>query len=443
MAAITPLMGPSNHQRRRGLVSLFIATAIGSTGLAAGGTAGPLLAVDLTGSQAAAGLPLGVLVMGSAVAAFVISRETTRIGRGRALVVGYGAGVVGAGLVVLAAELGNLVGLIVGSCILGSANAAIFLTRYAAAELGGETAGGRALGTVLSATAVGAIASPALLGPSGSLAEAVGVMPLTGLYLVAFVCFALAALVLAGASDARVPFLGLVAPLVGTTGTTVTIDRSEVRTALGVRAPRNALLVLALTNLVMVAVMAIAPVDMRSHGHDLQLVGVAISMHVAGMFAPSPVSGWLADRVGPRTVAAVGFVLLLLSGLAGTLVDLADAVWTIAVLVVLGVGWNLGIVGGSTLLVSSVSAPLRPRAEGLGEVAMGLAAAAGAPVAGVVASVGSFATIWLAGVLSAIAGFASLRSSTRVGSSMCMGRLPYDGQNTPLPSKPTQRPQAP
>lgn len=414
MAAITPLVGPSNRQRRRGLVGLVAATAIGSTGLAAGGTAGPLLAADLTGSQAAAGLPLGVLVMGSAVAALLISRGTTGIGRGRALMAGYGAGAVGAGLVVLAAAMGNLVALIVGSCILGSANAAIFLTRYAAAEIGGEAERGRALGTVLFATTLGAVASPSLLGPSASLAKAAGTPPLSGLYMVAFVSFAVAALVLGGASAVRAPFLGLAAPLFATRGNTITIDRGEVRTALRARATRNALVILALTNLVMVAVMAIAPVDMRSHGHDLQLVGVAISTHVAGMFAPSPVSGWVADRVGARAVAAAGLALLLSSGLAGAMVNLGDATSTIAVLAVLGVGWNLGIVGGSTLLVGSVPEPVRPHAEGIGEGAMGFAAAAGAPAAGVVASAGSFATVWLAGVLIATAGLASLRAAARV-----------------------------
>ncbi|HZC99488.1 MAG TPA: hypothetical protein VFA46_04630 [Actinomycetes bacterium] len=224
MAATTPLAGPSNRQRRRGLVGLVAATAIGSTGLAAGGTAGPLLAADLTGSQAAAGLPLGVLVLGSAVAAILISRGTTRIGRGRALMAGYVAGAVGAGLVVLAAAMGSIVALIVGSCILGSANAAIFLTRYAAAEIGGEAERGRALGTALFATTLGAVASPSLLGPSASLAKAAGMPPLTGLHMVAFVSFAVAALVLGGASAVRVSFLGLAAPLFATRGNTATID---------------------------------------------------------------------------------------------------------------------------------------------------------------------------------------------------------------------------
>lgn len=111
---------------------------MGSTGLAAGGTAGALLGVEITGTEAAAGLPLGLLVVGSAATALLISRRTGRAGRGRSLALGYTLGAIGAALVVIAAVASNLIALLAGSILLGAGNAAIFLTRYAAAEAGSE-----------------------------------------------------------------------------------------------------------------------------------------------------------------------------------------------------------------------------------------------------------------------------------------------------------------
>lgn len=166
--------------RSRTLLVLALATAIGSAGLAAGGTAGALLGTQLTGTEAAAGLPLGLLVVGQAAAAVLVSRRTASAGRGRSLALGYVLGALGAVLVILAASVGSFVVLLAGSAVLGAGNTAVFMTRYAAAEIGGEAARGRALGIVFFATALGAVASPGFLGPSGELAQRVGLPPLAG-----------------------------------------------------------------------------------------------------------------------------------------------------------------------------------------------------------------------------------------------------------------------
>jgi len=372
-------------ERRTTLVLLAVATAIGAMGLAAGGTAGALLAVDMTGSATWAGVPLGVLVLGSTVGAVVISRQTIRAGRGAGLVLGYAVGGAGAVMVVAAAEIDDLALLLGGSAALGAANAAIFLTRYAAADLGGESGRGRALGVVFFATALGAVASPNLLGPSGDLAEALGLARLSGLYLVAFLAFGAAGALLAALPRRALPV------------SSQPVSRRELRT--GLRAARFPLLVLSVTNLVMVAVMAIAPVHLAAHGHSLDFVGVVVGLHVLCMFAPSPLTGWLADRAGSVSVAAVGAALLVAAGGSGAVLDLSSRWAMTAVLALLGLGWNAGVVGGSTMLAASVPAALRPQTEGIGEVAMGLAAGAGAPIAGVIVALGDIGALSIAGAV--------------------------------------------
>jgi MFS family permease len=386
--------------QRRTLALLAVATAIGALGLAAGGSAGALLAEDMTGSTALAGLPLGVLVLGSAAGALVISRRTSRAGRGSGLVLGYVVGVAGAAVVILAAVVEDFALLLVGSAALGAANAAIFLTRYAAAELGGETGRGRALGVVFFATAFGAAASPNLLGPSGDAAEALGLPPLSGLFLVAAVTFMTAALILAALPRRALPV-----------STVENVDRPELRA--GLSRSRVALLVLGGSNLVMVGVMAIAPIHLTEHGHGLGFVGVVISIHVLCMFAPSPLTGWLADRAGSGVVAAIGAVLFVVSGVSGVVLDLSEGLAMTAMLAVLGLAWNAGIVGGSTMLAASVPAELRPQTEGIGEVAMGLAAGAGAPVAGLIVAFGDFTTLSLAAAVGGVFVLAALRLGDR------------------------------
>jgi Major Facilitator Superfamily len=390
------LRRPGGPQRAVGL--LAVATAIGSLGLAAGGIAGALLAVAMTGSEAAAGLPLGVLAAGQAGVALLIGRLTSRAGRGAGLIFGYTAGVLGALVVIAAAAGGGFLVMLTGSGLLGGANAAVFLTRYAAADIGGPDARGRALGTVLFASTVGTIAGPSLLVPSGRLAQALGLDLLAGLYLVAVVAFASAALVIAGLSRSRLSDLGRGTRVAGAAGAGQQALPSGGLAAVLLPGPgRAALLILGVTNLVMVAIMAISPVLLTNHGHHLGFVGLAVTLHVLGMFAPSPLTGWLADRVGGAAVASAGAALLITAGVGGVLVDPASGPAMVAVLLILGLGWNCGVVGGSALLTASVPAELRPRSEAVGEASMGLAAAAGAPAAGLLALLGGFATLCLAG----------------------------------------------
>ncbi len=404
------------------LMLLAVATAIGGTGLAAGGTSGALLGAELGGTSAAAGLPLGLLVVGSAIGALLISWEAGRGRRGRGLMLGYAIGAAGAVVVIVSTVLRDLPLLLAGSTALGTANSSIFLTRYAAVAASTPASRGRALGMVFSATAIGAVFSPMLLGPSGALAEAVGLPALAGMYLVSVVTFGAAGLMFAAAANPRVPWFSQAAGVLRhdrpRRGRTTEGDRSAalrrlVDAVTGVRA-RLALVALVTTNFVMAGIMAVAPVDLTAGGHTLSSVGAIIALHVAGMFAVSPLSGHLADRFGPATVVAAGAALLLVASVAGLFVH--DTLSMTGHLIVLGVGWNLGIVGGSALLTDAVPDSLRPHVEGVGEVLMGLAAAVAAPVAAVVAVLGGYSALALVsgGVAVGVLVFMHMSSLRRV-----------------------------
>ncbi len=409
--------------RRRVLTLLGATSAVGSIGLAAGGTAGALLGARLAGTEAAAGLPLGLLVLGSGAFALLVSWQTTRIGRGWSLAAGYAAGAAGAALVVLAAVAANLAALLVGSALLGGANAAIFLTRYAAAEAAGERARGRAVGLIFFSTSIGAVAGPLLLGPSGRLAHAVGLPALTGLYLIAAVAFAAAALALGTASAAG--RAGGVAHL-GRAEATTPRTRGELTRGLRAAPASLGLGLLATANFVMVAVMAVAPVHLMSHGQALGGIGIVIALHVAGMFAPAPLSGWLADRTGPPAVATIGCLLILLAGVGGAVIDQNSGRSITLILAVLGIGWNFSVVGASTLIARSVPAGLRVHVEGIGEVAMALAAAIGAPAAGLIIVSGGFTALALtATVITALAVVASTRHLSPTRHALPRDPYPY------------------
>jgi MFS family permease len=367
-------------QRRRPLRALWAASVLGGLGQSLAGTAGALLAREVGGSESVAGLPQALLVAGSAIAAVALSRVTARYGRGPALSTGAIVAVAGCVVVIVAAVSSNLALVLAGTLLLGAGNTAVMLGRYAAADLAVDQSRPKAMSHVLVAITVGAVAGPNLLAPASSLATALGLPGLAGPYLIAALAFAAASTALAtGLGPGRSPreVGATAAPRLG----------GPTRTPLG-RAGLAGLVVLGLANLVMVSVMTMAPVQMHHTGSGLGMIGVVVSLHITGMFAPSPISGWLTDRFGaPATAAGAGVTLVIASWLAAA----APSGALLAVgLVLLGVGWNLALLSGSALLTADVPAEQRPQREGWGEVGMGVAAAGGGAASGAVMADGGY-----------------------------------------------------
>ena len=387
--------------QRRTLRVLVAAQILGGLGQS-GAAAGALLALDMTGSASLASLPLALLVVGSSASVVPISALSRRAGRRAGLATALATAALGAAGVVAAGALGSFALLLPASAVFGAGNTAVMLARYAAADLSTPAERGRAIGLVVFATTFGAVAGPNLLEPSGHAAAAVGLPELTGLFLVSVGAFALAALLLfvllrpdplhvaAALERARAAEDGAVAPAV------------PLRQLLSSTSAVAGLATMVVSNFVMVAVMAMAPVQMDAHGHGLRFVGLVISLHIAGMFAPSPLTGWLTDRTGPLGVAAAGTALLVTAAALAAAAGHHAATFALA-LVLLGVGWNAGLIAGSTLLASAVPLAHRPRAEAVGELGMGFTAATATAVAGPVVGWAGYATLAIAGACAAAA----------------------------------------
>jgi hypothetical protein len=358
---------PSHRNRSRaphrpsGLVTLMGATAIGSAGLAAGGTAGPLVAASL---RVPIGAPVIALMAGSAVTVSIVgNRPNSR----QALTAGYilGAGGAAGALAATAAALSWC--FVAANALLGAATTAVFFARYAAADLAHAEQRGQALGAVLFAAAVGAIGGPLLLAPSGTAARVAGLPPHTGLYLVAVLAFPLAGVVLAG----------LTSPV--TRPAHDPARRRGATTRLGRRI--GAYLALATANGAMVAVMTTAPGTLDRSGTTSGAIGVIVAVHVSGMFAPAPFAGWLCDRIGSWwVISSAGVLYAVCSGVL-VFADPPSSATVTASLVALGLGWNFAVVGASTALAATGGATRRRR-EVTGEVLLAAGAAVGAATAG-------------------------------------------------------------
>ncbi len=151
------------------------------------------------------------------------------------------------------------------------------------------------------------------------------------------------------------------------------------------------------TQIAMVAIMTMTPVHMREHHHSLGDVGFVIGMHIGAMFLPSLVTGPLVDRVGRLPMAAASGVTLLCAGVVSALAP-GDSLGLLTLaLVLLGLGWNLGLISGTTLIVDSTPLATRARTQGSVDVLIALAGAGGGAASGLVVGASSYATLSLAG----------------------------------------------
>ena len=115
------------------------------------------------------------------------------------------------------------------------------------------------------------------------------------------------------------------------------------------------------------------------------LIGFTISLHIAGMYALSPVMGWLTDTFGRLPVILLGHGLILLAACVAGFGQAQPALVTTG-LVLLGLGWSAATIAGSTLLAESVAAGDRVLVQGVSDTLMGVAGAVGSGFAGLVMS---------------------------------------------------------
>jgi MFS family permease len=376
---------------RRTLVVVMVSQVFGGAGLAAGVTVGALLAEDLLGGAAAAGLPAALFTLGSAVTAFAVGRVSQRAGRRRGLSGGFLAGALGACGIVVAATIESPALLFPSLFVYGAGTATNLQARYAGTDLATPQNRATAVSVALVATTFGAVAGPNTVGLTGSLATSIGIPELAGPFLLAAVAYGLAALVvfvllrpdplLVARADAlarpAAPSLLPAGPL----GRGVVVGAA----------------IMVLTQIAMVAIMTMTPVHMRDHDHGLGAVGFVIGMHVGAMFLPSLVTGRLVDRVGRVPMALVAAATLVLSGLVAAIAPGESLLVLTVALVLLGLGWNIGLISGTALLIDSTPLEARARVQGNVDVLVAVAGAGGGVLSGLVVTATSYAVLALAG----------------------------------------------
>ena len=395
--------------QRRIVTVLSLVQVVGGVGNGAGLAVGALLVKDVSGSSGWSGMAVVMLTLGAAAFTMPLSSIAARRGRRPALTLGWLFGAAGAGVIMLGAEIESLPLLLAGLLLFGASTAANLQSRFAAVDRAKPGQVGLALSLVVWSTTVGAVIGPNLTGPGASVADAVGLPDLAGPMLFSAGAFTLAGLLtivflrpdpLVHAAGAKPAARGIRAALPHIRGRTAT-----------------AIFAIAASHAVMVSVMALTPVHMKDHGASLNVIGLTISLHIAGMFSLSPLMGMLSDRWGAdRTILLGQSILLLAVFVAGT--SGHSEVQITVGLTLLGIGWSASVIAGAAMLTHTLASEDRPVVQGFSDLSMNLAGALGGLLAGIVVALSGFGTLNAAAAVLTVPVIALVVAGRRVAASV-------------------------
>jgi MFS family permease len=354
----------------RTLRVLVAGQVVAAASLSAAVTVGAFVIQDILGQQTPwGGLSSATFTMGSAFMSQVLARVMSKRGRRVGLEYGYSLAISGGLIAGFGVNRNSLIFFLLGLFLYGSGQASNLLSRYAAMDLAAPEQRSQAMSYILFGSTFGAVFGPVLIKP----AEQIGVNTFgwshyTGPWIASsfFFVFALANV----AVRLRPDPLEVSGGLISQQGKGVVTPNlgAALRIISGIRNARVALLSMVISQVTMVAVMTMTPVHLKLHGHE-DVSPYVISLHIAGMYAFSPLVGKFADRRGKLLSISVGGVLLVaatvMAALAG---DAATLLWPS--LWLLGLGWSFGLIGGSSLLVESVPEGSRVTVQGAADLLM-------------------------------------------------------------------------
>ncbi len=356
--------------QRRTLRVLVAGQIAGSAALAAAVTVGAFVVQDILGqSTPFGGIATATVTMGTAFMSQVLARLMNVKGRRSGLQAGYSLAIAGGMIAGLGVELGTLWVFLPGLFLFGNGQAANLLSRYAATDLAHPDQRGRAMSRILFASTFGAVFGPLLIGPAQSLGEVLfGWNQYTGPWIFAGLFFL--------TSFVNATFRLRPDPLEVAGGLNRQRGDDEprrrfldaVRVARGIPDARLALTAMVIAQSCMVAVMTMTPVHLKSHGHE-SVSSFVISLHIAGMFAFSPLVGRFSDRYGRYATILTGASILMTSTIMAAMSG-DEAVLLFPALWLLGVGWSFGLIGGSSLLVDAIPGEYRVRVQGSADLLM-------------------------------------------------------------------------
>ncbi|GEK34336.1 MFS transporter [Kurthia sibirica] len=373
---------------------VIMSQMLGGAGLAAGITVGTLIAAQMLGTDRYAGVPVALFTAGSAIGALVVGKITQQRGRRLGLSSGFFLGGIGALLIILSTVIDSIPLLFLALIVYGFGTSTNLQARYAATDLALPNKRATAVSIAMVSTTLGAVVGPNLVTPMSFVAKAIGIPELAGIFIVAAAAFLSAGFVLFLFLRPD-PFL-----------IAQKIDLQQAAKSMGeIRVNWNkkrvviGAVIMIATQIVMVSIMTMTPLHMQHHGQAVGAIGLVIGFHIAAMYLPSLLTGRLVEKIGTTYMGIVGGGVLVISAIV-TLFASGESLLALTIgLILLGIGWNFGLISGTTAVVDGTDVAMRPKIQSRIDVFIAISGASAGILSGVVVNYSSYAVLSIVGLV--------------------------------------------
>lgn len=397
------------------LTILFITQSLFSASQISIITLQSIAAGVLAGTTTAAGMPSTVTTFTQSIMAYFFGIYMGRYGRRMGLTTAYSFGMVSAIIGVISIYYGIYPLLLLSSAGMGMARAGADMSRFVAGELYPKQLRARMIGRIVFAGTIGAILGPALVGPSGQLADLMGLnlnsgipqfvqtfMPIadfsrgltTGPWVIATFMYGLSVLI---------TFIFLrpdpsIIAMQHNDEKNTTIESATgrpLRELLKLPNVQLAIIAMLISQTVMVTLMTITPWHMHQANHPNTAVSLVISAHTLGMFGLSALTGYLIDRYGRVQMMIIGGLTLIAAVIISPLST--QLPYLVVGLFLLGLGWNFGYIAGSSMLADALRDKEKSRVQGFNDMLVAFAAGLGTLSSGFLFEFGGYLLVSVGG----------------------------------------------
>ena len=331
-------------------------------------SAAAVLGEEITGNETLGALAAACLTIGAAISTLPLAKIMTARGRRPGIVAGYTTAALGALLAMTAAITEVYIFLPLGILGVGVGNGANLAARFAAADLAPEENKASAIGNLVWASTIGSVLGPSIgLGPAKKLGNFLGTPELAGPYIISGLLFLFAALTI---RKWLRPDPLVVAGGIGSGEEKQTSIRKAFKILFTSKVGRLSVGSMVAGHVVMVGVMTMTPLHLKDGGHQLEIVGFVISLHIIGMYAFSPLVGVLTGKIGAKAVIGFGGLLLVAGSELASHAEPEDSLGVFMGLFLIGLGWSFGLVASSALIAGEFDGPEKVRIQGLADLSM-------------------------------------------------------------------------
>lgn len=379
---------------RRITITLFVTQGVSSAAVVSAFTVMAIIAADLSGSRVWAGAPILAMFVGRFIASYLMGKLMDELGRRPALLAAFAMGAVGSCLAIVSVLNRQFGGFLLSAVLFGMFRGGSEQIRFIAGEIQTQQQRARAIGFVVFAGTIGSILGPWLYQLSANTASSAGYDGSVGPLAITAVLLVLGAIVVSALLRPDPRELGRRVEAASSIG-----EPSKAR-AMGVifalPLVRLAVTAIAVGQVVMTILMSVTPLYMTQEGFSPGDISMVMALHMLGMFGLAPLTGRLVDRVGPHWMIGLGSLTLLTTCIFAFATGGLEGI--LAALFLLGLGWNLTFVAGSTLLMNVVIQAERARTQGIAEMINSVAGGVAALGSGLLLEMGGMPALAIGGL---------------------------------------------